>query len=161
VTTTVWLLGYPVELGMSTVEHIEDWMREFQLMALGREAGTVTSDVPQRLQTMVDTLTRRYGAQLSEPDRVRAAAAARGQATVDLAYPATDGDEGEAAVRGWQAMLAEVDDWCRTEDLLTLQRTAEQVRLQDWICEQFLRQLRGEAPQPWTPALRRVESADG
>ncbi len=160
-TTTVWLLDYPVELGMSTVEHIEDWMREFQLMALGRDAGTATSDVPQRLQAMVDSLTRRYGAQLSEPDRVRAAAAARGQATVDLAYPATDGAEGEAAVRGWQAMLAEVDEWCRTEDLLTLQRTPEQVRLQDWICEQFLRQLRGEAPQPWTPALRRVESADG
>ena len=72
-TGTVWLLAYPVELGMSTVEHIEDWMREFQLMALGREAGTATSDVPQRLQTMVETLTRRYGAQLSEPDRVRAA----------------------------------------------------------------------------------------
>ena len=160
-TATVRLLAYPVDLGMSTVEHIEDWMREFQLMALGREAGTATSDVPRRLQTMVDTLTRRYGAQLSEPDRVRAAAAARGQATVDLAYPAVDGAEGEAAVRGWQAMLVEVDDYCRAEDLLTLPRTPEQVRLQDWICEQFLCQLRGEAPQPWTPALRSVPPADG
>jgi len=150
-TTTVWLLRYPVELGMSTVEHIEDWMREFKLMALGREDGTSTHDVPERLQAMVDTLTRRYGAELSEPDRVRAAAAARGDATVDLAYPAVDGAEGEAAVRGWQAMLAEVDEYCRAEDLLTLQRSPEQVRLQDWVCEQFLRQLRGEPPQPWTP----------
>jgi hypothetical protein len=150
-TATVWLLRYPVELGMSTVEHVEDWVREFKLMALGRDGGTATHDVPQRLQAMVDTLTRRYGAELSEPDRVRAAAAARGDATVDLAYPAHHGAEGEQAVRAWQAMLAEVDEYCRTEDLLTLQRTPEQVRLQDWVCEQFLRQLRGEPPQPWTP----------
>ena len=150
-TTTVWLLGYPVELGMSTVEHVEDWLREFKLMALGREGGTGTHDVPRRLQAMVDTLTRRYGAELSEPGRVRAAAAARGDATVDLAYSALDGAEGEAVVRAWQAMLAEVDEYCRAEDLLTLQRTPEQVRLQDWVCEQFLRQLRGEPPQPWTP----------
>ncbi len=150
-STTVWLLDYPVELGMSTVEHIEDWLREFKLMALGREEGTSTSDVPLRLQAMVDTLTRRYATELSEPDRVRAAAAARGDATVDLAYPARDGAEGEAVVRGWQAMLAEVDEFCRAEDLLTLQRTPEQVRLQDWVCEEFLRQLRGEPPRPWTP----------
>ena len=151
-TTTVWLLGYPVELGMSTVEHIEDWVREFKLMALGRDGGTSTHDVPLRLQAMVEMLTRRYGAELSEPDRQRAAAAARGDATVDLAYTSRPDAEGEAAVRGWQAMLAEVDAYCRAEDLLTLQRTPEQVRLQDWICEEFLRQLRGEPPRPWPPA---------
>jgi hypothetical protein len=149
--TTVWLLRYPVELGMSTVEHVEDWLREFKLMALGREEGTSSSDVPLRLQAMVDALTRRYATELSEPDRVRAAAAARGDATVDLAYPARPGPESEAAVRGWQAMLIEVDEFCRAEDLLTLQRTPEQVRLQDWVCEEFLRQLRGEPPRPWTP----------
>ena len=162
-TDTVWLLRYPVELGMSTVEHVEDWMREFRLMALGREGGTATHDVPARLQAMVDTLTRRYAAELSEPDRVRAAAAARGEATVDLAYPARTGAESEAAVRGWQAMLAEVDEYCRAEDLLTLQRTPEQVRLQDWVCEQFLRQLRGEPAQPWAPlpTVVPVPASDG
>jgi hypothetical protein len=151
VTTTIWLLRYPVELGMSTVEHVEDWVREFKLMALGREDGTSTSDVPARLQAMVDMLTRRYGAERSEPDRVRAAAAARGQATVDPAYTSRDRAESEAVVRGWQTMLAEVDEYCRAEDLLTLQRTPEQVRLQDWVFEQFLRQLAGEPPEPWTP----------
>ncbi len=150
-TTTVRLLRYPVELGMSTVEHVEDWVREFKLMSLGREDGTASHDVPLRLQAMVDMLTRRYGSELSEPDRVRAAAAARGDATVDLVYTAHDGAEGEAVVQGWQAMLAEVDEYCRAEDLLTLQRTPEQVRLQDWVCGEFLRQLRGGPPQPWTP----------
>ena len=162
-TSTVWLLRYPVELGMSTVEHIEDWVREFKLMALGRGDGTSDHDVPLRLQAMVDALTRRYGEALSEPDRVRAAAAARGEATVDLAYTTADGLEGEAAVRGWQAMLAEVDEYCRREDLLTLQRTPEQVRLQDWVCEEFLRQLRGEPPRPLAPrpTVVRVPPAEG
>jgi hypothetical protein len=159
--TTVRLLGYPVELGMSTVEHVEDWVREFKLMALGREDGTSEHDVPLRLQAMVDALTRRYGAELSEPDRQRAAAAARGDATVDLVYVSADGAEGEAAVRGWQAMLAEVDEYCRAEDLLTLQRTPEQVRLQDWVCEEFLRQLRGEPPRPWAPRPAAVPPAVG
>ncbi len=149
--TTVWLLRYPVELGMSTVEHVEDWMREFKLMAVAREGGAPTADVPLRLQAMVDMLTRRYAAELSGADRARAAAAARGQAEVDLAYPSVPGPESEAVLLGWQAMLAEVDEYCRAEDLLTLQRTPEQVRLQDWICEEFLRQLRGEPPRPWQP----------
>ena len=155
--STIWLLGYPVALGMSTVEHIEDWMREFKLMALARDGRAATHDVPARLQAMVDTLTRRYAAELSEPDRLRSAAAARGDATVDLPYPVHP--EAEAAVTGWRAMLAEVDDYCRAEDLLTLQRSPEQVRLQDWICDEFLRQLRGEPPRPWSPALAAVPDA--
>ena len=47
--TTVWLLRYPVELGMSTVEHVEDWVREFKLMSLGNAERTGTHDVPLRL----------------------------------------------------------------------------------------------------------------
>ena len=156
-TGTVWLLGYPVELGMSTVEHIEDWMREFQLMALARAEGTATHDVPARLQEMVRMLTRRYGQELSGPDRLRSTAAARGDATVDLPYPARA--EAEAAVLGWQAMLAEVDEYCRAEDLLTLQRTPQQVRLQDWVCEEFLRQLHGEPPRAWGEADARTSRA--
>ena len=155
--STVWLLGYPVALGMSAVEHVEDWMREFSLMALGREEGTASSEVPNRLQAMVETLTRRYGAELSEPDRLRAAAAARGDATVDLPYPAPP--ESAGVVVAWREMLAEVDEYCDAEDLLTLRRSPEQVRLQDWVCDEFLRQLRGEPPRPWSPTVAAVPDA--
>jgi hypothetical protein len=148
------LLRYPVALGMSTVEHLEDWMREFKLMALSRGEGMSPHEVPARLQAMLDGLHRRYAAELSEPDRLRAAAAARGDATVDLSYPVRPG--AEEVVSGWRAMLVEVDEYCRAEDLLTLQRSPEQVRLQDWVCEEFLRQLRGEPPRPWSPSLQAV-----
>ena len=159
--SVVRLLAYPVELGMSTVEHVEDWMREFRLMDLSAGEGTSTHEVPARLRAMVEALTRRYASELSTPDRLRAAAAARGDATVDLTYEVHP--ETEAAVVGWQRMLAEVDEYCRTEDLLTLQRSPAQVRLQDWICEEFLRQLRGEPPRPWSavsrPSLRTATPA--
>ena len=162
---TVELRGYPVELGTSTVEHVEDWMREFRLMALSQQQGTAEQEVPVRVQAMVDQLTRRYAAELSPADRARAAAAARGQSTVDLSYPVRP--ETEATVLGWQALLAEVDEYCRSQDLLTLQRSPQQVCLQDWICEEFLRQLRGEPPRPWAereggvsrPSLRTVPPA--
>ncbi len=154
VPATVELRGYPVELGMSTVEHISDWMREFRLIALSQQEGTAGHEVPARLQAMVEHLRRRYAAELSEPDRLRAAAAARGDATVDLSYPVRP--ETEATVLGWQRMLAEVDEYCRSQDLLALQRSPLQVRLQDWIFEEFLRQLQGKPPRPWSAVGRAV-----
>lgn len=143
----VVLRGYPVDLGISLTEQVEEWMREFKLIALGRGTGDVGQEVPDRLLQTVQLLSQRYASELSEPDRVRAAAAARGQATVDLVYPLRPG--AAEAVLGWRQLTNEVDEYCRTEDLLTLQRTPEQVALQDWVCEEFLRQLQGEPPRSW------------
>lgn len=149
-TSTIWLRGYPVEIGLSVAEHVDDWMREFALMGLA--AGTL-HDVPTRLREMVQLLSRRYAAELSEPDRVRAAAAARGQATVDLAYPVRP--ETEQVVRAWQQMLVEVDEFCRGQALLTLERTPVQVALSDWIFQEFLRQLQDEEPRAWSEVAGR------
>lgn len=143
----VQLRGYPVRLGAQVAEHIEEWMREFKLIALSREAGTAQQEVPDRLVQMVDQLTRSYSTELDEPERRRDEAAARGDATVDLEYPVRP--ETEQVVLGWQQMLREVDEYCTREDLLTLQRTPEQVALQDWVTEEFLRQLQGDPPRAW------------
>ena len=148
----VVLLRYPVALGMRNAEHLDEVLREFRLVQLGRDAGTTSCrDVPARLLEMVDMLTRTYNRELSEPDRMRAQAAARGDAVVDLTYPVRP--ETEQVARGWQAMLAEVDDFCRSQDLLTLARPAELVALNDWALGEFVRQVRGEAPRPWSGSL--------
>jgi hypothetical protein len=147
---TVELHGYPVQLGNEVAEHIEEWMREFRLIALSREAGTARLDVPDRLLQMVDALSRQYASELDEPEKRRLAAAARGERTVDLVYPVRP--ETEQVVTAWRDMLAEVDEYCRQEDLLTLQRPPEQIALQDWILDEFLRQLAGEPPRPWQGA---------
>jgi hypothetical protein len=144
----VVLRGYPVALGISVTEQVEEWMREFKLIALGGGRGEVGHEVPDRLLQTVQLLSHRYASELSEPDRLRSAAAARGQATVDLTYPVRP--ESEVTVLGWQQLVHEVDEYCRAEELLTLQRTPEQVALQDWVCEEFLRQIQGEPPRPWS-----------
>ena len=154
----VLLLDYPVVLGASVSEHVNDWMREFRLMALGQQTGVVAQDVPDRLAEMVQHLSRHYATELSEPDRLRSAALARGDATVDLPYPVRP--ETEATVVGWKAVLADVDHYCAAEDLLTLQRTPEQVALSDWVCEEFVRQLAGQPPRPWSEVAEgRVSAA--
>lgn len=144
----VRLIGYPVQLGLELAEHVEDWMREFQLMGLAKREGTARYDVPHQLQEMVQFLAAQYAEELSGPDRERAAAASRGDATVDLTYrvlPVT-----ERTVIAWQHMTIAVDQYCRSEALLTLQRTPEQVLFSDWMCGEFLRQMAGEAPMPWS-----------
>ena len=148
---TVVLQGYPVALGVSLSEHVEEWMREFALMALARDSGDVGHEVPRRLQDMVRALSTHYAVELSEPDRARSAAAARGQATVDLVYPARP--EAAAAAAAGRDLLVEVDRYCAAEELLTLQRTREQVALSEWVTEEFVRQVAGEPPRPWDGPL--------
>lgn len=147
----VTLRGYPVQLGIAVAEHIEEWMREFQLIALSRAAGSDGGDVPDRLVQMISQLSRTYGTELEGPDRLREEAAQRGEASVDLTYPVRP--ETEQVVRAWQQLLREVDEYCAREDLLTLQRPPDQVALQDWVVEEFLRQLDGEPPRPWSGAV--------
>ncbi len=120
-TQQIWLLNYPVQLGLSLAEHVEESIREFKLIAFGQQTGVARQDVPDRLQQTVQHIRQRYASELSGPDRLRLEAAARGDATVDLPYPAPP--EAEQVIRGWQRLLADVDEYCRTEKLLTLHRT--------------------------------------
>lgn len=144
----IWLLEYPVELGRATVEHVEEWMREFRLIAIGEENEPAQHHVPAQLLAMVAALRERYATELSEPDRLRDEAAARGEPSVDLWYPVRE--ETEQTVLAWQQMVRAVDSFCASQALLTLQRTPEMVELQDWVTEEFLRQLRGEPARPWS-----------
>lgn len=143
---TVRLLNYPIQLAMDNAEHVAGWMREFQLMRLDAES-TSRRDVPVRLQEMVQQLTASYATEISEADRVRSAAAARGETHLDAEYPLTP--QIEQVVVRWQAMCREVDAFCADAQLLTLQRPPELVEYGDWLTEEFVRQARGEEPIPW------------
>jgi hypothetical protein len=46
-------------------------------------------------------------------------------------------------------MLDLADEFCRSERMLSLARTAEQKRFQQWFLGEFVRQQRGEQPDPW------------
>lgn len=147
----VRLVGFPLDVYRRSTEHHEELIREFQLLAIDPEP---RRDVPRRLVDLVADLTRSYAGVTSGTDAERDAAAARGDATVDLTYrvPASVGD---ACVRLGE-MLDEADEFCRTDQLLTLATPAEIVTFRTWYLGEFCAQLAGAAPTPWAdvaPAL--------
>lgn len=141
----VVLLGYPVRLGAQEREHLDGLLREFQLIALSEPEQR--SQVPGRLLALVEHLTGAWSAELAEPERLQEQARAAGHDRVDLRYPVRP--ETEAVVEGWAAMLAEVDEFCRRDELLVLARPAEQVALQSWVTAEFRAQLAGQEPTAW------------
>lgn len=125
----------------------DELMREFALLAL---SGPSTA-LPACLLELTEILGVRYGGATARPEAEIEAAAARGEATVDLTYvvPAHVLEGADLLDR----LMAEADDFCRAEQLLTLPRNELMVQFADWYLEQFRRQIAGEPPQPWTGPL--------
>lgn len=140
----VRLLGFPIALHKRSTEHHEELMREFQLLAIDPEP---RKDVPRKLVELVAELTQSYGGLTSGTDAERDAAAERGEETVDLTYriPAA---AAEAAVR-LDRMLDEADEFCRSDQLLTLAAPEETVAFRKWYLGEFPAQVAGAAPTPW------------
>lgn len=147
-TDVVRLLDYPVALGLANLEHVADWMREFQLMKLQYDASEDAADPRDQLRRLVEQLTARYAADIDAPRRRLAEAAARGDAAFDQEYPLRP--ESASVLLGVQAVMAAVDEWCARQRLLTLQRPALLVEFSNWVVHEFVRQSRGEEPHPWT-----------
>jgi hypothetical protein len=147
---TVQLLNLPIALFLRTREHHDDLIREFTLMAIQREHIEAPA-MSDRLSDLVETLGRRYGASAGRADAVRDAAIERGDAAVDLVY------EVPSSVAADFIHLTELidaaDEFCRTEQLLTLPRTPEMVEFAHWYNGEFLNQINGLPPTPWRGPL--------
>lgn len=144
---TVRLLNMPIALFLRTRDHHDDLIREFTLMAIQRE-NREAPRMSERLSDLVETLGRRYGASAGRADAVRDAAIERGDANVDLTY------EVPSSIATDLIRLTELidaaDEFCRTEQLLTLPRTPEMVAFAHWYNGQFLNQINGLPPMPWS-----------
>ena len=145
----VVLLDYPVQLGAAQQEHFDGVVRELQLIALSSRE--TSRHLAGRLLELVSTLTRDHAVGLAEPERQREQALIEGRATVDLHYPVTP--DAAAIVQAWARMLRDIDELCRTDDLLVLERPSDIVLMQDWVLGQFLAQLAGQPPTGWTGPL--------
>jgi hypothetical protein len=145
----VQLLGVPVRLLVDGRERHDELMREFSLLALSAERAR--ADVPTRLVELTDILGVRYAGSTDRPDAVVDAAMAEGLDTVDLTYrvPA----EVVVGADMLDTLMAEADEFCRAEQLLTLARSDLQLRFSNWYLDEFRRQIAGEPPQPWDGPL--------
>jgi hypothetical protein len=135
-------------------EHHDELMREFALLALAAAdpGATTRSDVPARLVELVAVLGEQYGGAASEPDAAVDAAIARGEESLDVSY-VVPREVVDAADR-LEAILQEADEFCRSEQLLTLARSDIEVRFAEWYLDEFRRQIGGEPPRPWDGPLQ-------
>lgn len=139
----VRLLGLPVQLLAEVQQHGEELEREFSHVA-----ATESNSVPARLLSLSQQLRGQYGAFTDSVQAEIDEAIARGDESMDVTFevPASVAD---AAEELW-AMLEEVDDYCRNGDLLTLAPTQEALRLRGWYLSQFIDQINGAEPVPYS-----------
>jgi hypothetical protein len=150
----VHLIGLPVPVWAKAQEHADELIREFTLIA-GQlhdhhRHHPDAVPVPVRLVELVEALTARYGSLSVAQEARLAAAAASGHAEIDDMVFHVPPEAAEAA-RQLAAMLDEVDNYCRAgQHLLALATPTEQIAFRNWYLGQFIRQIAGHPPTPWT-----------
>lgn len=147
-TTEIQVLGAPVRIWARSSDRHQDLMREFALMQFGHEDG---HSVPSRLLALAEELTGEYSALAEANVARRDAALNAGEQQLDLIYevPVQVRD----ACQHLLDLLDEADDFCRTDQLLTLVTPPTQVAFRRWYLGQFIAQIDGLAPQPWDGPL--------
>ena len=142
----VRILGLPLDVYRRSSEHSDELLREFALL---REDDT--DHVPTRLLALVEELRGRFSGFTQGQTLAMQEALVRGDKEIDLFYEVPpDASEG---VRRLAALLEEADDFCRAGDLLTLATLPEGVAFRTWFLEEFLRQIDGKPPRPWSVFL--------
>jgi hypothetical protein len=148
---TVHLLRLPIGLFLRAREHHDELVREFTLMAIRESEQAPARPLPPRLHELVDLLGRRYGSSAERADMERDAATERGEATVDLTYHVPASIAGDHVTLG--ALMDDADEFCRLERLLTLPRDSTMVAFSHWYDREFIRQIDGLEPEPWSGPL--------
>lgn len=145
---TVRLVGVPVRVLEATRRHHDELMHEFSLLAVQEN---LSDDVPKRMLELIDTLGRQYANTSDRSDAQVNAAIERGDATVDVTYEVAEHVVDAADRLG--ALMDEADEFCKREQMLTLQRPPIAKEFADWYLEEFRRQIAGEPPRPWDGPL--------
>jgi hypothetical protein len=145
---TVRLVAVPVRVLEATRRHHDELMHEFSLLAVQEN---LSDDVPKRMLELIDTLGRQYANTSDRSDAQVNAAIERGDATVDVTYEVAEHVVDAADRLG--ALMDEADEFCKREQMLTLQRPPIAKEFADWYLEEFRRQIAGEPPRPWDGPL--------
>jgi hypothetical protein len=145
---TVTLVRLPVRVMDAGRRHHDELMHEFAVLAV---ADDLSDDFPQRMLALIDTLGRQYGS-AGEPRNAQVdAAMSRGDDTIDLTYEVPQ--HVVQAADNLAALMAEADEFCEREQMLTLQRSDVVREFSEWYLDEFRRQINGEPPRPWNGPL--------
>jgi hypothetical protein len=145
----VQLIRVPVALHARAGEHGEELRREFALIVQGMADFAEHRDMPRRLLALIADLQRGYSSFTTEQEDLLEAAARSGRSTLDLTFrvPASASDAAIAI----ETLLDEADEYCREgRHLLTLATPPDLVAYRRWYLREFVQQIAGAAPTPWT-----------
>jgi hypothetical protein len=143
------LLRLPLLVHAASREHHDGLMREFRLMALSRQVPDQAA--PTRLLQLVQVLGVQYAGAVARPDADIDEALDRGEDCMDVTYRVPV--SAAAAAQALGQLMAEADDYCRSEELLTLARPPLARRFADWYLGQFVSQTAGGDPVAWDGPL--------
>ncbi len=148
----VRILGLPLDVYRRASEHTDELLREFALIQEDD-----SEHVPARLLALIDELHLRFAAFTQGQTLAMQEAMARGDTEIDLLYEVPrEASEGAARLAD---LLDEADDFCRAGDLLTLAALPETLAFRRWFLEEFVLQIDGRPPRPWSVFLK--ETAGG
>lgn len=147
VVGTAVLRDFPLRVWAQSRQHSDEVVRELTLMLEGERSGQTSLDAPQALVDLAGMFTTRFGPLLDQLYAAREAALLAGRDRMDSEVALVEGTpELLGQVR---EVLDAVDDFCRSGDLLTLERTEVDRRLFDWTLDELVAQFHGEEPTPW------------
>jgi hypothetical protein len=141
---TVTMQGCPLELLHRARQHGEALVRELAFIVDG---GGDNTELPKRLLDVVERVRVRAGGLNTGAERAIDEALARGAEYIDfeVVMPTALGRGAPA----FAALLDEIDTYCRSGDLLTLETPADVRAFQRWYLDEMAHQLDGAPPTPW------------
>jgi anti-sigma regulatory factor (Ser/Thr protein kinase) len=148
----VKIVGVPLRLYIGFQQHFRELRREVRLLALAHE-----HDYPlaKSLSDLFATLDRHLREGIGVEQIDAAVAAKRNDTDLVVHMPRATA----RTLSRFIELLDLADDFCRQQRLLSLARTAEQRRFQNWFLCEFVRQAQGEDPVGWTDTMRSGRSA--
>lgn len=142
----VRLLGLPTALYIALHLHVDDLLRELEIISLGASSGAVA--VPAEVRDVTRELLARYSETRQSAWQQAEAAQRRGGDTVDIEV--TVPVAGVDAVQELVDLFDRADALCREGVLLTLPAPPELVELRHWTADEVMRQVRlGAEPRPY------------
>jgi anti-sigma regulatory factor (Ser/Thr protein kinase)/plasmid stabilization system protein ParE len=147
--TLVRLSGCPVRLSLRQDEHLDELVRELQLVG-SAQASQASQALATELQDLLSgpAHARHMGRRIAQ----RAAAEGLEVIDIEMAMP----EEFSAEVQKLDAAVKAADRLCEEMRLLTLASSDDLRSLRAWMTEEIVRQVReGAAPMSWADWLTR------
>ena len=147
----------PTDLLLAAKAHIDALIREFALLASGA-AGGATSPVPQEFSALIERVVGNFSEarQSIKKQALRAAERGEPRTQLKLFLPLAAAEAGLE----YLAALEEIDSYCRSEQMLTLETPRHTSFFAPGTCRSSSRGCVGGRPRKRRPRLRSGEFRD-